>query len=127
MTARAVLVTGGAGFVGSYVVRDLLRAGALPIVLDRVTAADTLARVVADDEREGLVVEQGDVTDGWGLMRICERHSVERIVHLASPLTGAIGESPRATWSASCGMARTASCAKTLTAKLRSSAIRIIR
>jgi UDP-glucose 4-epimerase len=103
MTGRVILVTGGAGFVGSYVVRDLLRAGARPIVLDSVTSPDTLDRVVPDDERDGLAIEQGDVTDGWGLMRLCERHRVERIVHLASPLTKAVRESPRAQLEAMCG------------------------
>jgi UDP-glucose 4-epimerase len=103
MTGRVVLVTGGAGFVGSYVVRDLLRVGARPVILDSVIAPDTLARVVPDDEREGLAIEQGDVTDGWGLMRLCERDRVERIVHLASPLTKAVRESPRARLEAMCG------------------------
>src|SRR5262245_44168998 len=103
MTGRTVLVTGGAGFVGSYVVRDLLRAGARPIVLDTVTAPETLARVASDADREGVVVERGEVTDGWALMRVCERRGVEQIVHLASPLTQAIRESPRAGIDAMCG------------------------
>ena len=46
MAAPKVLVTGGAGFVGSYVVRDLLRAGAHPVVLDSAIGLDPLALVV---------------------------------------------------------------------------------
>src|SRR5262245_24838436 len=96
MAPANVLVTGGAGFVGAYVVRDLLRAGSMPIVFDAATAPDTLDSVLEPDEREGLAIERGDVTDSWRLLRLCERHHVGRIVHLASPLTKTVRDSPRA-------------------------------
>jgi UDP-glucose 4-epimerase len=103
MTAQTVLVTGGAGFVGSYVVRDLLRAGARPVVFDSVIGLSTLASVVPAEDRAGLMMEQGDVTDEWKLLRLCQRHEVERIVHLASPLTRSVRESPKAGLAAMCG------------------------
>jgi nucleoside-diphosphate-sugar epimerase len=98
-----VLVTGGAGFLGSYVVRDLLRAGEEVIVLDSIVTLNALDSVLEPHHRERLSIEQGDVTDGWRLLRLCERHGVDRIVHLASPLTAAIRESPSTGLAAMCG------------------------
>ena len=98
-----VLVTGGAGFLGSYVVRDLLRASENVVVFDNTVGLNALDSVLDARARGGLLVEQGDITDGWGLLRLCERHRVDRIVHLASPLTKAIRESPGAGLAAACG------------------------
>lgn len=94
MTGASVLVTGGAGFVGSYVVRDLLRSGADVVVLDSIVVGNAMESVLDRDGQERLTIEAGDVTDAWRLLRLCERHDVDRVVHLASPLTNAIRESP---------------------------------
>ena len=57
------------------------------------------------EAREGLELVQGDITDGWRLLLPLRRapQSVDRIVHLASPLTNAIRESPAAGLAAMCG------------------------
>jgi nucleoside-diphosphate-sugar epimerase len=101
-TTPAVLVTGGAGFVGSYVVRDLLATGAEVVILDNAVSSNAIDSVLDQESRERVSIELGDVTDTWRLVRLCERHQVDRIVHLASPLTTAIRESPAAGLSAMC-------------------------
>jgi nucleoside-diphosphate-sugar epimerase len=98
-----VLVTGGAGFLGSYVVRDLLRAGENVVIFDSTVGSNVLDSVLDFDERQSVVIEQGDISDGWLLLRLCERHAVDRVVHLASPLTNAIRQSPGAGLAAMCG------------------------
>jgi UDP-glucose 4-epimerase len=98
-----VLVTGGAGFLGSYVVRDLLRLGRDVVVFDHTVVSNALDSVLEPSDRAGLRLEHGDITDGWRLLRLCERHGVDRIVHLASPLTNAIHESPGPALAAMCG------------------------
>jgi UDP-glucose 4-epimerase len=98
-----VLVTGGAGFLGSYVVRDLLRAGEPVVAYDTSIATNVLDHVVSDDARDALTLVQGEVTDGWALLRICEREAVDRIVHLAAPLTDWVRSNPPAGMMAMCG------------------------
>jgi nucleoside-diphosphate-sugar epimerase len=101
--APHILVTGGAGFVGSYVVRDLLLAGQEVIVLDSTVTLNALDSVLDEHERARLHIEQGDVSDGWLLLQLCKRHTVDRIVHLASPLTAMIRASPGPGIAAMCG------------------------
>ncbi len=75
MTIKRVLVTGGAGFIGSHYVRRILGAESSPapsplqdldtvIVLDKLTYAGNLANLasVVDDPRLELII--GDICDG---------------------------------------------------------------
>ncbi|HYY10130.1 MAG TPA: NAD-dependent epimerase/dehydratase family protein [Kineosporiaceae bacterium] len=57
-----VLVTGGAGFIGSQVVRSLVAAGHEPVVLDAMLPA-ARARTAADPLPDGVRVLVGDVRD----------------------------------------------------------------
>lgn len=81
--AGAVLVTGGAGVVGAYVVRQLLAGGERPVVLD----ADPSARFY-DECGARAEIYRGDINDLDRLREICRRHEVAVILHLAA-LTGA--------------------------------------
>lgn len=93
-----VLITGGAGFVGSYVVRDLLAQGRSVVVYDASPSGNSISTVLpgagADTANGRLVLERGGVADGWHLLRVCEAHQVDRIVHLASPLTQDLPSDP---------------------------------
>ncbi|MEU5992060.1 NAD(P)-dependent oxidoreductase [Spirillospora sp. NPDC047418] len=81
------LVTGASGFVGRYVVRDLLAAGADVVALDHAPATGLPAS-------PRLTAVQGDVRDLRQLMRIAHRHRVDRIIHLASLLVPASQHDP---------------------------------
>jgi nucleoside-diphosphate-sugar epimerase len=81
-----ILVTGGAGFIGAYVVRSLLASGHAVVVFDRAPADNALDLVPHGDEAP-IDVVAGDICDGELLGELCRRHGVDRIVHLASPLT----------------------------------------
>jgi nucleoside-diphosphate-sugar epimerase len=91
-----VLVTGGAGFLGAYVVAELLRSGEEVVVLDVSVATNVLDRVVPETSRAGLKLVQGEVTDMSAVLRLCEHESVERVVHLAAPLSDVVRENPPA-------------------------------
>lgn len=93
---KTVLVTGGAGFIGAYVTRRLLKAGMRVVVYDLQPRGNVLDLLMPD--REGSagapILESGEITDAFRLMSLCRKHDVESIVHLASPLTMDVVSNP---------------------------------
>jgi nucleoside-diphosphate-sugar epimerase len=87
----SVLVTGGAGFIGAYVVRSLLESAHTVVVFDRAPADNVLDLVPRGDEAP-IAVVAGDICDDDLLRDLCGRHDVDGIVHLASPLTKDVDE-----------------------------------
>jgi UDP-glucose 4-epimerase len=73
----AVLVTGGAGYIGSHTVRALRNAGRDVVVLDTLELGRADAVVDAP-----LVV--GDITDHDLVVRTCEEYGVTSVVHFAA-------------------------------------------
>jgi nucleoside-diphosphate-sugar epimerase len=83
--SRRTLVTGGAGFVGSYVVRALLDAGREVLVLDvKDFAAE--GRFVLGERARDVAFEQASVADRALLFDHAERFRPEEIVHMAMML-----------------------------------------
>ena len=80
-----ILVTGGAGFIGSNFVLDWLRLSAEPVVnVDALTYAGNLQNLesIAGDPRHVFV--RGDIRDGDLMARLLEEHAVRAIVHFAA-------------------------------------------
>ncbi len=80
-----VLVTGGAGFIGSAVCRHfILNLGHEVIVLDKLTYAGNLnsLALVASDARYAF--EQLDICDAVGLRTIFSKYRPDAVVHLAA-------------------------------------------
>jgi UDP-arabinose 4-epimerase len=86
MPKRAVLVTGGAGYIGSHACKALARAGHVPVTLDN------LAHGHASAVRWGPLV-QGDVRDRALVERAMREHRVDAVVHFAA--FAYVGESMR--------------------------------
>ncbi|ADU37230.1 UDP-glucose 4-epimerase GalE [Variovorax paradoxus] len=89
-----ILVTGGAGFIGSHTCVALVEAGFTPLVVDNLCNADADALVRAAEvtrSRQPLVFWRGDVRDGALLDRIFATYPVHAVVHFAG--LKSVGES----------------------------------
>ncbi|WP_118857366.1 dTDP-glucose 4,6-dehydratase [Sphingomonas mesophila] len=84
MSAGPVLVTGGAGFIGSAVVRRLVAGGTRVINLDKLTYAGNLEslRDVADSPHYRFV--QADIADRAQVGALLREEQVGAIMHLAA-------------------------------------------
>lgn len=90
----AILVTGGAGYIGSHTVLTLLEKGEDVVVLDNLVNASA----VALDRVETLTGKtvtfcQGDVCDAGTLREIFARHNISAVIHFAG--LKSVGESVR--------------------------------
>ncbi len=79
-----VLVTGGAGFIGSSVVRHLLGAGMEVVNLDKLTYAGSNPPLGALAQAERYALEVADIADRAAVARILARHRPEAVMHLAA-------------------------------------------
>ena len=81
---QTILVTGGAGFIGSAVVRRLVRQGRTVINLDKLTYAGNPASLRLIENAPNHVLVEGDIADSELVLRLLREHAVEGIMHLAA-------------------------------------------
>ena len=86
MHPRNVLVTGGAGYIGSHTAKALAAAGYTPVVLDNLSAGSR------QSVQWGPLVE-GDIGDEALLRTIVGEFNIEAVIHFAA--SAYIGESMR--------------------------------
>ncbi|MGB0290502.1 MAG: GDP-mannose 4,6-dehydratase, partial [Opitutales bacterium] len=80
-----ILVTGGAGFIGSNLVRLLIKEkGATVINLDKLTYAGNPESLADLAEHEHYHFEQVDLCDAAALQGIFARHQPDAVMHLAA-------------------------------------------
>jgi UDP-glucose 4-epimerase len=74
----AILVTGGAGYIGSVVVRDLIRDGHSPVVLDNLVYGHR------ESLPDGVPFFEGNVGDPELIGRIAAEHDIEACMHFSA-------------------------------------------
>jgi dTDP-glucose 4,6-dehydratase len=79
-----LLVTGGAGFIGSAVVRLAVERGHHVVNLDALTYAACLENVASVADSPLYAFEQADIRDRTALDRIFARHRPDAVMHLAA-------------------------------------------
>ncbi|MFP8967003.1 UDP-glucose 4-epimerase GalE [Pokkaliibacter sp. CJK22405] len=91
-TTRPILVTGGAGYIGSTTLLSLINAGYQPIVIDNFSnsSPEALERVM---ELSGVEVPSvtADIADQKALRAIFRRYKIEAVIHFAA--LKSVGES----------------------------------
>ncbi|MEH7726566.1 UDP-glucose 4-epimerase GalE [Bacillus altitudinis] len=81
----AILVCGGAGFIGSHAVANLLAKGEQVVIVDNLQTGHKEAVV------KGAVLEEGDLRDHAFLRRVFQTHDIEAVMHFAAD--SLVGES----------------------------------
>ena len=79
-----ILVTGGAGFIGSAVTRLAIARGHSVVNVDALTYAAYLENVASVSEHPNYAFEQVDIRDRAGLDVVFSRHSPDAVMHLAA-------------------------------------------
>jgi len=80
-----ILVTGGAGFIGSAVIRHLLaRTGAVIVNLDKMTYAANRAAIAECERHPRYRFVKACITDQEALRAIFDRYRPEAVMHLAA-------------------------------------------
>jgi UDP-glucose 4-epimerase len=78
-----IMITGGAGFLGTYVTRMLAERGDRVVIFDAAGTAPELAALTAPFERN-IVRVRGQILDLSSLLRCVQQYNVERIFHAAA-------------------------------------------
>jgi len=82
---KKILVTGGAGFIGSAVIRHILNKTQFNIVnLDKLTYAGNLESISEVSSNSRYFFEQVDICNAAELARVFEEHQPDVVMHLAA-------------------------------------------
>lgn len=95
MAAPSVLVTGGAGYIGSHAVKALASAGYDVWVFDDLSAghAEAVARVQQAFPDRRIALVQGDIADGRAVAEALQASGAAAVMHFAARLS--VAESVR--------------------------------
>jgi dTDP-glucose 4,6-dehydratase len=84
---KNILVTGGAGFIGSAFVRWLFRNptfGGTLVNLDKLTYAGNVENVQGQVDESRYVFARGDIVDSALVLHLCDEHQIDTLVHFAA-------------------------------------------
>ncbi len=85
---KAVLVTGGLGFIGTHTVRGLLDEGEVVVATSHSQVA--VPDILRDELGRHLFIEQVDIIDFTSIDAIGKKYTITRIIHLAAPKIGTL-------------------------------------
>ena len=83
---RSILLTGGAGFIGSALARHLLREESLQhlVVLDKLTYAGKRGNLIGPDQDPRFVFVEGDIADRELTASLIDEHGINGVFNLAA-------------------------------------------
>ncbi len=86
MEEKSILITGGAGFIGSHVVRLFVKKyqNYKIVNLDKLTYAGNLENLKDIEDSPNYAFEKCDICDGKGVAEIFEKYGINSVIHLAA-------------------------------------------
>ncbi|MCC5903040.1 MAG: dTDP-glucose 4,6-dehydratase [Halomonas sp.] len=83
--SKRFLITGGAGFIGSAVVRELIHnTGHRVVNVDKLTYAGNLESLASVENSERYTFVQADICDAPAMQQLFEQHQPDVVMHLAA-------------------------------------------
>ena len=79
----SILITGGAGFVGSFLIRSLLKRNEKVVIIDTNLETPSMKEILTPAEQQQVRQIRGDIADPVSFYRTVKEEKVDRIVHLA--------------------------------------------
>ena len=80
-----VLITGGAGFIGSHVVRRFIKAGKYKVInLDKLTYAGNLENLRDVEDNPDYEFVKGDICDSQLIEKLFTKNDFKGVIHLAN-------------------------------------------
>src|SRR5690606_25331946 len=84
MTVRRILVTGGAGFIGSALCRHLVRKGHMVVNVDKLTYAGNLASLTEIQGKPNYAFVRADICDERRMRAVMATYEIDAVMHLAA-------------------------------------------
>jgi nucleoside-diphosphate-sugar epimerase len=78
------MVTGGAGCIGAWVVRNLIKAGVPTLLFDKSLHMKRLELILSPEELTRIKVYQGDISHFEDVEKAVGEHQITHIIHLAA-------------------------------------------
>jgi dTDP-glucose 4,6-dehydratase len=84
--SRRILITGGAGFIGSHLIRRFLKSypNYLIVNLDKLTYAGNLSNLADVDNLPNYIFEKVDIVDSDSVRTVFKKHQISDVIHLAA-------------------------------------------
>ena len=85
MSKECVMITGGSGFIGIYIMKKMIDEGYTVVNYDLAPPPAELQKILDDSDNAGNVIyERGNLLDLPDLLIAGKKHNVKRIVHMAA-------------------------------------------
>src|SRR5208282_5202467 len=82
-SSHRFLVTGAKGFIGAWIVKELLDRGEQPLVFDIDTESARLAALLTPEQMASVQLLQGDITEFKDVESAIADHGITHVLHLA--------------------------------------------